>query len=196
MQLIDAAKSDRAGLGSARARRRPHAFSLVEMMIVISIIILLTILVLATISKARQLAQATACLSNLHSIHSAFFQYAASNDGRFPPPASKAAGRSWESFLSPYIGPVQAFRCPADSDIFPSVGSSYDWRDTPDDKATLAGRLAQSPMRQDTILAFDSLPGWHGRHLIAAVKLNAGAGLMPEDQVFSNLEQSVFLGGR
>jgi hypothetical protein len=91
---------------------------------------------------------------------------------------------------------VQAFRCPADSDIFPSVGSSYDWRDTPDEKTTLAGRLAQSPMRQDMILAYDTLPGWHGRHMITAVRLNGQAQLIAEDNVFQNLQLPVMLGGR
>jgi competence protein ComGC len=195
MARIDAAKPDRAGFQVARARRT-RGLSLVEMMMVLSIIILLTVIVLATIAKARMLAQATGCLSNLRQIHAAFVQYALNNDGRFPPPASTAAGRSWESFLSPYIGPVQAFRCPADSDIFPSVGSSYDWRDTPDDKTTLAGKQEQSPMRQDMILSLDTLPGWHGRHTITAVRLNGQAQLLPEDDVFQNLQLPVMLGGR
>jgi type II secretory pathway pseudopilin PulG len=191
MQRIDAAKSDRQILPTARAR----GLTLVEVMIVISIIILLTVIVLATMSKARMSAQATACLGNLRHIQSAFLNYAINNDGRLPPPASPTK-RSWESFLSPYIGPIQAFRCPADSDIFPSVGSSYDWRDTGDPKTTLAGRLWQSPMRQDTILALDTLPGWHGQHLITAIRLNGAGQLMAEDEVFQNLQQSVSLGGR
>jgi competence protein ComGC len=195
MQRIDAAKSDRQTLRVARVRRL-RGLTLVELMIVISIIILLTVIVLATMSKARMSAQATGCLSNLHHIQQAFLSYAINNDGRLPPPASAAAKRSWESFLSPYIGPLQAFRCPADSDIFPSIGSSYDWRDTPDPKSTLAGKLWQSPMRGDTILALDTLPGWHGRHLITAVRLNGAAELIAEDQVFQNLQQSVSLGGR
>jgi Tfp pilus assembly protein PilE len=192
MKPTDAARFGRAG------PRRPlrHGVTLVEMMIVVSIIILLTVIVLTTISRARMMAQATGCLGNLKHIHDAFMEYAASNDGRLPPPASPTIKRSWESFLSPYIGPVEAFRCPADSDIFPSVGSSYDWRDTPEEKSTLAGKLVQSPMRQDTILALDTLPGWHGRHLISAIRLNGSAQLMPEDDVLQNLQQPVSLGGR
>jgi type II secretory pathway pseudopilin PulG len=194
MRAADTARFGRVGPRS-RAALRPGV-TLVEMMIVVSIIILLTVIVLTTISHARMLAQATGCLNNLHHIHTAFMEYAASNDGRLPPPASPSIKRSWESFLSPYIGPVEAFRCPADSDIFPSIGSSYDWRDTPDDKATLAGKLVQSPMRQDAILALDTLPNWHGHHLISAVRLNGGAKLMPDDEVLQNLQQPVSLGGR
>ena len=195
MARFNTGQADRAGFRAGSARRT-RGLSLVEMMIVLSIIILLTVIVLATIAKARMSAQATGCLSNLRQIHAAFLQYALNNDGRFPPPASTAAGRSWESFLSPYIGPVQAFRCPADSDIFPTVGSSYDWRDTPDPTTTLAGRMAQAPMRQDTILAYDTLPGWHGRHIITAVRLIGAAQALPEDDVIQNLQQPVMLGGR
>jgi len=195
MAHCNTANADRASFRVGTARRT-RGLSLVEMMIVLSIIILLTVIVLATIAKARMLSQATGCLSNLKQIHAAFLQYALNNDERFPPPASTAAGRSWESFLSPYIGPVQAFRCPADSDIFPTVGSSYDWRDTPDEKTTLAGRMAQAPMRQDMILAYDTLPGWHGRHILTAVRLNGSAQPFAEDEVFQNLQQPVMLGGR
>lgn len=80
----------------------------------------------------------------------------------------------------PYMSQSMTFACPADSEIFPSVGSSYDWRDTPDPLTTLAGRK-MTDARSDAVLAFETLPGWHGRHLMNAL-LVSGAVLVVNDE--------------
>jgi competence protein ComGC len=170
--------------------RRDHGISLVELMLVVSITILLAVLVLAAMARARNMARTLGCLANLKQIHTAFMQYASYNNGRFPP-SRNIAGKNWESLLSPYIGPVHAFECPADSDIFPNIGSSYDWRDVPDDENSLAGKSATGPLRQDRILAFDTLPGWHGKHKISVVRLNGKAEAIDETQWFDDLDAPV-----
>ena len=176
---------------ATRARRgKERGISLVELMLVVSITILLAVLVLAAIARARNIARTVGCLANLKQIHTAFFQYASYNNGRFPP-SRNSAGKSWESLLSPYIGPVHAFECPADSDIFPNIGSSYDWRDVADDDATLSGKSATGPLRQDRILAFDTLPGWHGRHKISIIRLNGKAEAIDETQWSDDLDAPV-----
>src|SRR5579859_307089 len=167
-----------------------HGISLVEMMLVISITILLAVLVLGAMAKARDVARTLGCLANLKQIHNAFMHYANDYNGRFPP-SRNVAGKNWESLLSPYIGPVHAFECPADSDIFPNIGSSYDWRDVPEDANTLAGKSATGPLRQDRIIAFDTLPGWHGRHKISVVRLNGKAEAIDETQWFDDLDSPV-----
>ena len=170
--------------------RREHGISLVEMMLVVSITILLAVLVLGAMAKARDVARTVGCLSNLKRIHNAFFHYAQENNGRFPA-SRNIAGKNWESLLSPYIGPLHAFECPADSDIFPNIGSSYDWRDVPEDDNTLAGKSATGPLRQDRILAFDTLPGWHGKHKISVVRLNGVAEAIEETKWFDDLDSPV-----
>jgi hypothetical protein len=159
-------------------------------MLVVSITILLAVFVLGAMSRTRTMARTLGCLANLKQIHTAFMQYASNNNGRFPP-SRNVAGKNWESLLSPYIGPVHAFECPADSDIFPNIGSSYDWRDVPDDENTLAGKSATGPLRQDRILAFDTLPGWHGKHKISVVRLNGKAEAIDETQWFDDLDAPV-----
>jgi type II secretory pathway pseudopilin PulG len=159
-------------------------------MLVVSIIILLAVLVLGGMARARNLARTVGCLANLKQIHTAFMSYASSNNGRFPP-SRNMAGKNWESLLSPYIGPVHAFECPADSDIFPNIGSSYDWRDAAEDANSLAGKSATGPLRQDRIIAFDTLPGWHGRHKISVVRLNGKAESIEEGQWFDDLDAPV-----
>ena len=176
---------------ATRMRRgRERGISLVELMLVVSIMILLAVLVLGAMARARSVARNLACLSNLKQIHNAFIQYASYNNGRFPP-SRNIAGKNWETLLNPYIGPKHAFECPADSDIFPNVGSSYDWRDVPDDDNTLAGKSATGPLRQDRILAFDTLPGWHGKHKISVVHLNGNAETIEETQWFDDLDAPV-----
>ena len=170
---------------------RERGISLVELMLVISIIVLLAVLVLGAMAKARASANNLGCLSNLKQIHNAFFSYAENYGSRFPP-SRNVAGKNWETLLSPFIGPNRhAFECPADSDIFPNIGSSYDWRDVPEDANTLAGKAATGPLRQDRILAFDTLPGWHGKHKISVVRLNGNAETIEETKWFDDLDAPV-----
>jgi len=181
----------------ARPAVRPRTLvrrgiSLAELVIVMSIIVVLAVLVLSAIAQLRNQSRMIGCVNNLRMIHGAFLQYATNNNGRYPS-SRNVAGRSWESLLSPYIGPIDAFKCPADTDVFPNVGSSYDWRDMPDDESSLAGKASTGALRQDRILSFETLPGWHARHKIAAVRLNGTAGLLDENQCFNDLAAPVQL---
>lgn len=99
-------------------RRRDHAgravaaFSLAELLIVISIIAVLIGILLPALSAARRAAGTTKCLSSLRDIGLAFQMYAQDNKRAFPvveytpPPAYVQDGipsRSWQYFLVKYI---------------------------------------------------------------------------------------------
>src|SRR3569833_2162026 len=56
-------------------RRRKAAFTLVELLVVIGIIAVLISILLPTITKAREAANRSACLSNLHQIHALLVMY-------------------------------------------------------------------------------------------------------------------------
>jgi len=56
--------------------RRNHAFTLIELLVVIGIIGVLISILLPTVSRAREAARRTMCLSNLRQTHIAFVFYA------------------------------------------------------------------------------------------------------------------------
>lgn len=65
-------------LNAAAARR---AFTLVELLVVISIITLLVAILVPSLARARELARETGCLSNVHSQLRGVHLYAAERDG-------------------------------------------------------------------------------------------------------------------
>src|SRR5437016_4964678 len=65
-------------------KRQRHAFTLVELLVVIGIIAVLISVLLPTINRARQQAASTQCQSNLRSAGQIFFIYANENHGFLP----------------------------------------------------------------------------------------------------------------
>ncbi len=64
--------------------RSSRAFTLIEMLVVVAIIALLVAILLPSLSKARQAARVTLCLSNLRSIGSASTMYMSDNRDWLP----------------------------------------------------------------------------------------------------------------
>lgn len=64
--------------------RRRHAFSLVELLVVIGIIALLIAMLLPALRRAREQAQRTACAAQLRQLTAAVVSYGIENRGRVP----------------------------------------------------------------------------------------------------------------
>lgn len=77
------------------SRRR---FTLIEMLIVITIIAILAALLSPSLQKAIQQAQGIACANNMRNVHLAFTAYAQDNHDRYPPLSVRRADNSWASW--------------------------------------------------------------------------------------------------
>ncbi len=86
-------------------RKKNTAFTLVELLAVISIIAILIALLLPALAAARQYALQVACLSNMHQTYTASIEYANENEGWFPPGDGDVGG-IWENpqGYDPYNG--------------------------------------------------------------------------------------------
>ncbi|HWE92665.1 MAG TPA: type II secretion system protein [Tepidisphaeraceae bacterium] len=164
-------------------------FSLTELLVSIAIIALLAGIMLGVVARTRVAAQSVNCVSRLHHIGTAFTQYAADNDGFLPDPGELQ--QSWEKCLRGYLSDSSAYQCPADEEVFPVVGSSYDWRDTGVAATTLAGRPLVDVNRGGVVLAFESLPGWHARHKMNAAFLDGSARTMTDEACLSDLQSPI-----
>jgi prepilin-type N-terminal cleavage/methylation domain-containing protein len=120
----------------ANSCKRRHAFTLVELLVVVGIIAVLIGVLLPTLGRARAAANRTACLSNVKQLYNGILMYCNDNHGWFPTCAYPRDGSSyvhypddwiwWEanrnlddSAIAKYVGrgePLkQLLRCPADN---------------------------------------------------------------------------------
>ena len=107
----------------------PHAFTLVELLVVIGIIGILISLLLPALTRANQDAKQIACAANLRSIGQGLSMYVAQNQGAFPaayiyvgetiangvelPPEPTQGYVHWSSYLYGSLGTLaSAFQCP------------------------------------------------------------------------------------
>lgn len=168
------------------SRRAPAAFTLVELLVVLAIASLLLALTMVGLSRSRQTARSLTCLNHLRQIGLSFTLYAGENKTRLPDPLPLET--TWESLVLRYLNHRGVFECPSDNEAFPALGSSYDWRDSGDPVASVAGRSI-SQCRPDAVVAFEALPGWHFRRKVNVVRLDGSAEQMAEQAAFAELRR-------
>ncbi|MEX2214482.1 MAG: type II secretion system protein [Phycisphaeraceae bacterium] len=128
--------------------RRQHGFTLIEMLLVVSIIVLLIAMLLPALGDARRAARSAVCLTNLGQLGRASVLYTTDHQGYFWPGMLNGSGSvfMWagtqgtggyaangadDRWLNSYMGmfkqtdSVPLTQCPGDSWLFPSTGNSY-----------------------------------------------------------------------
>ena len=91
-------------------------FTLVELLIVISIIVILAGMLLPVYARARERARQTVCLSNEKQLGLAFAMYATDFDERSPSGVQSAIGQGWAGQIYPFVRHIDVYRCPDDDD--------------------------------------------------------------------------------
>ena len=106
----------------------PLGFTLVELLVVISIIAVLVAVLLPSLRSAREQAKATLCLSNMRQMGLASSMYSDGNHDYFPLSAHGAQDAVWVRTLQPYAGNDLLYRCPTDrsTDWFDENGTPAD----------------------------------------------------------------------
>ncbi|HEY8239819.1 MAG TPA: prepilin-type N-terminal cleavage/methylation domain-containing protein [Kiritimatiellia bacterium] len=89
--------------------RRRHAFTLVELLVVIGIISVLLIIIFPVIGKSRTRAMTTKCASNARQLALFLQLYANDHNGNFPPAMdiNSATPLFWSDYLRPYSVSMQ-----------------------------------------------------------------------------------------
>lgn len=138
-----------------KAVRKTMGFTLIELLVVIAIIAILAAMLLPALSKAREKARQTACISNLKQLGLAELMYAQDNDGWATPVISAASlGVIWTAMLYnngyvpvPTIGASSVLVCPSfPPKSFLDDGKCYAIRRFPND-STVAFRIDASPVK-------------------------------------------------
>src|SRR5438309_1362981 len=101
------------------ARRAPHAFTLVELLVVIGIIAVLVAILMPALQQAREKALRVKCAADLHTFAQAITQYAVQNKGQVPQHHGGAnwlwdlpyGSRDWFTDVAKL--PEEVFYCPS-----------------------------------------------------------------------------------
>lgn len=171
----------------------PRAFSMVELLVVISIIALLIAILVPTFRGARAGAKRTACAATLRQVGIALFAYLEDNNHRFPhaslvpsigaAPLSVADPIRIADLLVPYAQEQdKVFQCPADvpgktkrsipnvnKSFFETEGSSYEYRtlgimgDTILEVVQRFTEMMADPIPENSIWLMRDYENFHGK---------------------------------
>ena len=121
-------------------RRKREGFTLIELLVVMGIIAILAAMLMPALQRAREAAKRTSCLNNLKQLGSGLAMYR-KDKGEIPINANFVRGpynwdgefgqffcRSWDSLYPGYIGSVELYWCPSDSqETPPEAGLNVGW---------------------------------------------------------------------
>lgn len=101
------------------AGHRRHAFTLLEVLVVVAILSILAALLFSVMVRARDNGRRTVCQSNLKQLAAAMQLYLQDNGSKFPVAATTtmtngvASSIEWDVALLPYLSTHKVFECPS-----------------------------------------------------------------------------------
>ena len=99
-------------------KRKKNGFTLIELLVVIAIIAILAAMLLPALSKARERARQSVCMSNLKQIGVCFVMYIQDNDEWIPAANGEPKTSNWDTWagqsgILPYVKNVKVYECPS-----------------------------------------------------------------------------------
>jgi prepilin-type N-terminal cleavage/methylation domain-containing protein len=92
-----------------------RGFTLVELLIVLSILTILAGILLPVFARARENARQSACLSNERQLGMALALYSQDYDARLPAGLAGDRGQGWAGQIYPFVRNVALYKCPDDT---------------------------------------------------------------------------------
>jgi len=150
-----------------RKRAPERGFTLIELLVVIAIIAILAAILFPVFARAREMARAAACTSNLKQLAMGWSMYTNDHDDLMPSysPAQTGyyyvGGNGWK-FIYPYVKNTGVFDCPTSPDLAPpnndagwsAYDGNYGWNY--DGLEGSNGSMARIDRTAETYLCYDS----------------------------------------
>ena len=116
---------------TSRGLSRPSrgAFTIIELLVVISVILILAALIMPAIMQAQRSALATSCKSNIRQIVQSLHMYSQASSHFMPCRQTKTVSDDDLSPLFPrFAGSIEVFRCPASQYDHPKEGKHIQYK--------------------------------------------------------------------
>jgi prepilin-type N-terminal cleavage/methylation domain-containing protein/prepilin-type processing-associated H-X9-DG protein len=136
-------------------RRRPRAFTLVELLVVIGIIAVLISILLPSLNRAREAARVVKCLSNLKQIGNAEQLYSASYIGWYLPLNFKDSGSAGSSVGEDDVSDDDQYNWPALDDLHKFLASPQSLTIGTAGKLDIANRYIAGMICPDATRSFE-----------------------------------------
>jgi len=146
--------------------RRSPGFTLVEVLVSVSIILILAGLIFAGSQRWIEQSRAAACTGNLRSLGICLQSYLTDHNQQMPAIAAGRASRNEEiatidTVLADYAGNPKTFACPSDRKLAEESGTSYYWNSAMSSQNLLTLNFLAFVQDASRIPLLCDKEGWH-----------------------------------